>query len=48
MAHPRDLTFYIVIYREILKQFSSQEMLHQMGHIWPSSGGLNFYIVIYK
>jgi len=28
--HPRALNFYIVIYREVLKKSSSQELLHQI------------------
>jgi len=31
LPHPRGLNFYIVIYRERLKTFSSQKLLHQMG-----------------
>jgi len=31
MVRPRGLSFYIVIYREMLKKSSSQELLHQMG-----------------
>jgi len=31
--HPRDLNFYIEIYREILQQFSSQELLTKWDNI---------------
>jgi len=32
MAPPlRGLNFYIAIYKEMLKKYSSQELLHQMG-----------------
>jgi len=31
MARPRGLNFYIVIYKEMLKTISSQELLHEMG-----------------
>jgi len=31
MTHPRGLNFYIVIYKEMLKKCSSQELLHQIG-----------------
>jgi len=31
MAPPQGLKLYIVIYREMLKKYSSQDLLHQMG-----------------
>jgi len=31
MPHPRGLNFYAVIYREMIKKSSSQELLYPMG-----------------
>jgi len=31
LAPPRGLNFYMVIYREMIKNSSSQELLHQIG-----------------
>jgi len=47
MAHPKGLNFYIVIYSEMVKKSSFQELLHQMGQYlaWsiPSTRRLNFF-----
>jgi len=46
MAPPRGLNVYIVIYREMFKKSSSQELQHQMGQylawIIPRTRRFNF------